>query len=272
MDDHRFGEGVITSSNNPHVKLMRSLGRRKSRQARRAFLVEGKRLVDDAIAAGVEIRSLLVREDTDLDWVESQSIPQERIHLVGAAVFDQSSDVEHSQGIAAVASMPAPMMPAESRWLSDGSLLVLDQIRDPGNLGTLLRSAAASGTRTVLYTSGSVDPYSPKVVRAGMGAHFRLCLGHLTGAWTSVIAASSMAVILADMSGATTYDAVNWSQPFVLVVGGETEALSPALAPLVTTAVRIPMVQGVESLNAAVAGSIVLFEAMRQRRYTSSIG
>lgn len=260
---------MITSSANPHLKLMRSLSRRRTRRIERAFLVEGRRLIEDAAGAGISVRSLLVRDDVDLSWAVRLGIDPENLHIVAAAVFDASSDVEHSQGIAGVCSLPDT---PDAGAFDGGDMLIIDQLRDPGNMGTALRSAAASGISTVLVTDGSVDPYSPKVVRSGMGAHFRLNIGHFDEAWAELLRCMPLTVVFSDMLGEVDYDAFDWSAPFVLVLGGETEKLSLKLGDLINVSVRIPMARNVESLNAGVAASIVMFEAARQRRVRDLLG
>jgi TrmH family RNA methyltransferase len=129
-----------------------------------------------------------------------------------------------------------------------------------------LRSAAASGVRTVLTSSGSVDPYSPKVVRAGMGAHFRLRLGPASPQALERIAGTGRDIVHADADAAEVYTDYPWRDAAALVVGGETEPLSAEMASVVTRAVAIPMRAGMDSLNAGVAASVLLFEVQRQRR------
>jgi TrmH family RNA methyltransferase len=144
--------------------------------------------------------------------------------------------------------------------------LVLDGVRDPGNAGTLLRSAEAAGVELAIFGPGSVDPFNDKVLRAGMGAHFRLPLRICTN-WAQVhqLLAGDAQCFLADTEGAIAYDQVDWQQPAVLVVGAEATGGSDEMRAASLT-IMIPMAGKTESLNAGVAGSIILFEAARQRR------
>jgi TrmH family RNA methyltransferase len=145
-------------------------------------------------------------------------------------------------------------------------VLVMDGISDPGNAGTLLRSAASSGVRTVLATRGSVDLFAPKVVRGGMGAHFRLKLA--TGVtWETIPAklGEGRAMVMAERDAVRPYYLFDWCRPAVIVVGSEARGSGPEARQLATEMVSIPLEAGVESLNAAVAGSILMFEAKRQR-------
>jgi TrmH family RNA methyltransferase len=144
--------------------------------------------------------------------------------------------------------------------------LIPDQVRDPGNLGTLLRTAAAAGVQAVLLPPGTVDAFAPKVVRAGMGAHFRLPVRSMTwDAIRSLCTESQLKVLVADMDGPDYWQS-DLQQPLALVIGGEAEGPSaPALA-LAHGKISIPMPGGSESLNAAVAGAVLMFETVRQRR------
>lgn len=264
---------VVTSSTNPHIKLMRSLVRRKVRQSERAFLVEGRRLVEDAIRQGAIPRSLLVRADVPHDWLNELAIPPERVRFVETSVFEAASDVEHSQGVAAIFDLPEPADDLAGQLAaSDMPVLILDRLRDPGNMGTSLRSAAAAGVEVVLTGHGSVDPMSPKVVRAGMGAHFRLRIAPLTPQLTSALIATGRDIAYADAAASVPFYAYDWSRAAALVVGGETEPLSSELVDVVTTRVSIPMRANVESLNAGVAASVLLFEALRQSEIRRGVG
>jgi TrmH family RNA methyltransferase len=165
------------------------------------------------------------------------------------------------QGIAVVTPLPRLPLPAAPTLT-----LVLDQVRDPGNAGTLLRSAEAAGASLVLFTPNTVDPYNDKVVRAGMGAHFRLPL-QAYSSWAEIDAllAPTPQRYLADAHAGLAYDQVDWRKPAALIISGETAGASPE-ARRTAQPIAIPMHSRVESLNAAVAGAVILFEAARQRR------
>ena len=147
---------------------------------------------------------------------------------------------------------------------------MLDGLRDPGTAGTLIRSAEAAGVQAVLFCPGTVDPFNDKVVRAGMGAHFRLPI-RACRSWTHVqkYLGVDKRLYLADASGTRSYDAVDWTQPSALIVGGEANGASDQ-AREAAMAVNIPMLGSAESLNAGMAGAVILFEAARQRRISLS--
>ena len=255
---------VISSSANPAIAFVRSLSRRDTRAAERAFVIEGLRAVRDGLEAGEQPRLVLLRQDERADVLlrELGIAPDDPVlRRVEPRLFDKLSEVQAPQGVLAVFPWPEIPVPESQTPL----VLVLDRLRDPGNLGTLLRSAAGAGASAVYLTPESVDPWNPKVVRAGMGAHFRLpLLAFDEAAATLQQNLPLRAATAAD--GPVAYDTVDWTQPAALIIGGEAEGVSPHLAAWASETVAIPLALQVESLNAAVAGSILLFEAARQRR------
>lgn len=255
---------VISSSANPAIASVRSLTRRDTRAAERAFVVEGLRAVRDGLLAGGRPRLLLLRQDARAEHLLDElgvSPDDPALRRVEPRLFDRLSEVQAPQGVLAIFPWPDIPVPASATPL----VLVLDRLRDPGNLGTLLRSAAGAGVSAVYLTPESVDPWNPKVVRAGMGAHFRLPLLAFDTAAAAVLRGLPLRVAAAADAPAP-YDAVDWTQPAALIIGGEAEGISPHLTAWASETVAIPMAGQVESLNAAVAGSVLLFEAARQRR------
>src|SRR3954470_6065501 len=255
---------VITSPANPTIAFVRSLGQREHRVAERAIVVEGVRAVRDAMETGTTPRLLLVRADRSgaaaaADLALPANAP---VRYVAPRLFDRLSDVQTPQGVLAVFPLPEWSHDAEGVPL----VLVLDRLRDPGNLGTLLRAAAGAGVTGVYLSPESVDPWNPKVVRAGMGAHFRVPILPLVLERSGELMSHLPRRVAAQASATRTYDAIDWTTPAALIIGGETEGGSPALAQWSTDEVSIPLRGGVESLNAAVAGAVILFEAARQRR------
>lgn len=255
---------VISSSANPAIAYVRSLSRRDTRAAERAFVVEGLRAVRDGLVAGERPRLVLLRQDERADLLlhELAVAPDDPVlRRVEPRLFDKLSEVQTPQGVLAV--FPWPEIPVPEAQVP--LVLVLDRLRDPGNLGTLLRSAAGAGVSAAYLTPESVDPWNPKVVRAGMGAHFRLPLLAFDEAATGLRRALPLRAATA-ASAPVAYDAVDWTQPAALIIGGEADGVSPQLSAWASQVVAIPLAANVESLNAAVAGSVLLFEAARQRR------
>ena len=254
---------MITSPANPTLKRVRALQeRRAAREQEGAFVVEGLRLVGEAVATGLQ--PLLVLHTAGLDergetllrqLAASGVAPQ----IVSPAVLRQCSDTQSPAGLLAV--FPLPRLPLPPRLTF---ALILDRVADPGNLGTILRTAAAAGAQAAFLSPGTVDAFNPKVVRGGMGAHFRLPI--LAAGWDEIAGRlAGLQVWLADAAGGTPYDRVDWRAPSGLIVGGEAEGAGPEARALASSRVSIPMPGRAESLNAAVAAGILLFEIARQR-------
>ncbi len=256
---------MITSRDNQKIKWVRALqADPKTRHEDQAFVVEGVRLVDEALASGWDIRWVIYTEGVGargrdlMQKFESGGVPLEQ---VTPSVMESASDTRNPQGILAVLAAHTLPLPAPPNFI-----FIPDGVRDPGNLGTMLRSAAAAGVQGVLLPPGCVDPFSPKVLRSAMGAHFRLPIHSLPwDAIQRIITQAGLAVLLAEADRGENYTQANWQIPLALIVGSEAEGAGPAAQNLATRRVFIPMPGGSESLNAASAAAILLFEAVRQR-------
>lgn len=252
----------IASTANERVRYARSLLRERVRDGERCFLVEGVRLVEEALRAGA--RPVLAFYTEGLAEQERGQALVAALRQTGAAalpvterVMASLSETVTPQGVLAVVPV------VERPWPEAGLVLVLDGLRDPGNAGTILRTAWAAGVAAVAATQGTVDLYAPKVVRAAMGAHWHLPLRWgLTGETLRSLLVGRE-TLLAEQRG-IPYWQVEWRGPQALIVGGE--ARGPELAvDQASRGVAVPMEEGVESLNVAVAAAVILFEARRQR-------
>jgi TrmH family RNA methyltransferase len=257
---------MITSASNQRIKDARKLSTRKMRYATSQVLVEGVRLLGDAWHSGVRPIHVFYAPDrltstegkallTELEAAGCECIP------CTEAVFASLAETSTPQGIAAVLPLPQLAWPA-----NPSLLLVMDAVGDPGNAGTLIRSAEASGCDGVLFAPGAVDPFNDKVMRAGMSAHFRLPI-HVCATWTAVdtLLPAAIRCYLADAHAQCDYATIDWRTPSALIVSNEAHGAS-AEARSRSTPITIPMRGHGESLNAAIAGSAILFEAARQRR------
>ncbi len=258
---------MITSIQNERVKYVRSLVRRRVRQREGRFVIEGTRLLDELVKAGIE--PVLVFYTAA--WAATPA-GQRLLPLISTSAADGTWPVDETV-MAACADTQTPqgvlaVVPSIDLQSGRGLLLILDGVRDPGNLGTILRSAESAGVGQVLLAPGSVDLYNPKVVRGAMGAHFRLPVSSCDWALIGE-RAEGRAVWLADAATGTYYDRVDWTQPSALIIGGEASGAGQEAARLATGRVAIPMTGGAESLNAAMAATVILFEAARQRRISS---
>jgi len=256
---------MITSNQNSKIKLIRALqGRAKERREAGAFLAEGVRLVEEAVINNWGFRfalfdeTLSERGKSQVEGLRSRGVDVEE---VSASVMRSLSETETPQGILAV--LQISNLPISN---SLNFILIPDQIRDPGNLGTLLRTAAAAGVQAVLLPPETTDAFAPKVVRSGMGAHFHLPIHSMT--WDEIKRVSESAnqrVYLADMNGQSCWE-TDLRQPLALIIGGEAEGASEQARELANQKISIPMNGNIESLNAGVAGSVLMFEVVRQRK------
>lgn len=266
---------TVTSLENPTVKYVRALSKRRERQRERAFVVEGARLLSEALNAGAAPRMVLMARDLlgegeaqDRLLIRLTELREDvnrhmRVLEVTPQVMRAVSETETPQGIVAVFAFPEHPEPVTGTPL----IVVADGVRDPGNLGTMLRTALGAGVTGFYTTSATADLYNPKVVRAAMGAHFRLNLRSNVG-WEMLDEAldGCDAVWGAEAGGETVYSAADWSLPSALIVGNEDRGISPEGRARCTGALAIPLSGGLESLNAAIASAVILFEAARQRR------
>ncbi len=257
---------MITSSQNPKLKLARALlGRPKERREARAFVAEGIRLLEEALSADWPVRYILYTDGLSQRGQELVADFRDRgldVEEVSSDLLHAFSETETSQGIFAVLEEHSLPLPPDLDFV-----LIPDQVRDPGNLGTLIRSAAAAGLGAVLMPPHTSDAFAPKVVRSAMGAHFKLPL--MVMDWEQIretVSAAGLNLYLADMQGQPCWEA-DLRAPLALIVGGEAEGASPQALALDPQRLTIPMPGGIESLNAGVAGSILMFEAVRQRRH-----
>ncbi len=273
---------MITSGSNQHIQLLRSLHAPKGRERERAILVEGPHLLEAAIAAGAT-PFLIVHNPDDLErtaegrkllgQIQAAGAEGAQVYEAAPAAIERAADTRTPQGVVAAVAL-ADVAPAKVRGRRRGRMrpivLLLDAISDPGNLGTILRSALAADADEVALGPGCADPFNPKVLRAGVGAHFRLPVRELAS-WAEARellrgAPSARQVLVAESEGRVPYAECDLTQRTGLIVGNEAHGISPEAAKLATQRISIPMYNHVESLNAAVAASVILFEAARQRR------
>lgn len=255
---------MITSVKNPRIKEVRNLqARPKARRDAGVFVVEGIRLAEEALATGWTTQLCLYTPDLaqrGLDLVEALSAANVPVEVVSEHVMKSVSDTQSPQGILLVVENQVLSTPPQMELL-----LVLDQVQDPGNAGTLIRTAAAAGFDAVLLTEGSVDAFSPKVLRAGMGAHFRLpVLSTSEAQVVDLCRVHGLTLWAASVDAGLSYTQADLRSPLAFVIGSEAHGVSQPLYEF-SSRLHIPMPGGGESLNAAVAGAVLIFEALRQR-------
>lgn len=259
---------TISSPQNPRIQRVRALlSRRSARDDENAFVLEGVRLTEEAFQAGAFPHFALYSgslSQRGLELVEKLSASGVEVDLVTDSLLQSLSATETSQGILAVLPRTDAPLPENPSFI-----LILDNLRDPGNAGTILRTASAAGVDVVLLAPGTTDVYAPKVVRAGMGAHFHLSIRALS--WPEIktfcknTCRPPVEILLTEAEQGIPYWQVDLRRPLALVIGGEAEGVSPQAQQAADRWVTIPMPGYAESLNAATAASVFIYEVVRQR-------
>ena len=236
---------IILSRQNPLVKELASLKEKKGRRRTGTFLVEGHKMVREAVASGMDVVRLILREDYA---GETYGLPAVRL---GRDAFAAVCDEKTPQGIAAEVAIPL-----RSVQPPQGRCLLLDGLQDPANVGAIIRTAVAAGYEDV-YLAGCADPFSPKSVRASMSGVFFARI--MQGTQEEILSAiAGMSVIAADMGGEDVFSYVA-PEMFCLAVGSEGSGLSALVRSRADVTVRIPMDARTESLNAAVSAGILMY-------------
>lgn len=259
---------LITSFKNPKIQYIRELlSSRKFREGNHACVLEGVRLAEEALQAGF-IPQIVVFSDglssRGKGLVDSLHGKPIQILEVPNELMSKISATENGQGLLLVVEPRIPAFPPTPDFV-----LILDEIKDPGNMGTILRTAAAARTQLVILTPGCVDVFSPKVLRAGMGAHFSLPVIAMT--WGEIIQKWSeqkelTGLYLAESSQGKPIWEIDLTKPAWIIIGGEAEGAGAEARNAATEMTMIPMPGKSESLNAAIAAGIILFEIVRQRQ------
>ncbi len=249
------------SPHNPRLALVRELRTPRGRRAEGRFAAEGLTLLEEAGRSGLRPHEIYATagglERFDAARWEAGGAT---VYLVPDRVFARLSDLESPTGVLAVFELPGTT--AAAVLAGDGPVVLLAGINDPGNAGTLLRSAEAFGAAGALFGRGGVDPFAPKVVRAAMGSIFRLPLAQVEPEELLAAAAAAGRPVIATDTEGEEIGAAGIPANAVLAIGNERRGVRDWL-PRWDRAIRIRQRPATESLNAAVAGSIVLYEAMR---------
>ncbi len=255
---------LITSTSNPHIKNIRKLLDRKQREKEQLFLVEGVRIVGEALAENWLIEEVIISPELVGDGFARQLISQ--IHekkvnaiAVDGKVFASISKKDGPKGLAAV--LHQRWFPIDSILKEPGLWIGLDRIQDPGNLGTVMRTADAVGAKGIILIDDCTDPYDPGSVRSSMGAIFTMQLIKTSSvSFQDFVKRSHSIVIGSSDSAAQDYRLVNYEGELILLMGSERQGLSDGLRDLCNQLVCIPMIGKGDSLNLAIATAVLLYE------------
>lgn len=246
----------IESPQNSLVKYWKKLATtRKERDRSGEFLIEGFHLVEEAIKNESEILNIIVREDVDIP--ASWNIDNIYVVEVTAQVADEFAETEHSQGIFAQVKQPTVSKEDQTKWTK---LLLVDAVQDPGNIGTMIRTADAAGIDAVILGKGCADPFNPKTVRSTQGSifHIPVVRGDL-GEWIDSLKEKEIPVYGTALENAVLYHQVKKEGKFALIMGNEGSGIDSNILAKTDANVIIPIMGKAESLNVAVATGIVLY-------------
>ena len=272
----------ITSAHNPRISKLQDLHTTRGRKKSGLFLMEGPHLLETLLDAEMLPQEVYYQPAILQRTAKGRSLLTRLLHIPGLSedqlievserVIEALGDVQTSQGVISVLPLAAfkpALLHARRSSAQRPVLLILDSLADPGNMGTILRTALAADVYEVVLTPNCVDCYSPKVVRAAAGAHIVLPI-ETNLAWHAIAekvtahCTGQPRVLLAEAGSPHMYYEQDLKTPFALIIGNEARGPSPEAQVLATQTIGIPLANGVESLNAAMAAGIIVYEAVRQ--------
>ena len=258
---------MITSTSNDQIKLLTKLMKKaKTRQEQGLFIAEGLKLAAEAVMLGRAKKLYVTEEGIDSLMEKLDGKPECPVELVTGQVLSSVADTVSPQGVLALVTMPSWDM--EELFLKEkANLLFLEEIRDPGNLGTIFRTAECAGVNGIILSGGCVDVYNPKVVRATMGAVFRMPFVY-TDAFLEAMGRArkeGISIFGAHLKGKRSFFEEDYRGRTAFVIGNEANGMTEEAAKMADVLVKIPMEGGSESLNASVAAAVMMYEAYRQK-------
>ena len=260
---------IISSKDNEQIKYIKKLKDKKFRDETKEYLVEGIKLVKEAIEENVTIKMIVVCEDCDNDGSIEQSLLYEiakyNCIYVTKKLFQSITDVVNPQGILAVVEKGDN---SENIDYNEEIILALDGVQDPGNLGTILRTADSAALKQIILTGDCADPYNPKVVRSTMGAIFRVKIIECENLKQTLkeIKKHKFKIMVSSLQTESTIYDVDYHKK-VVVIGNEANGVEREIQEFADEKIKIPMLGRTESLNASVATGIILYEYVRQKQF-----
>lgn len=258
---------TISSKDNNIIKHIKKLKEKKYRDEFNEFIIEGIKILKEAIAEKAKIKKIIFCESfiqkNDIDEIKNTNVSEDNIICVSDSIFKIITDVGTPQGVLAVIEKSKKISFQE---LNDEIFIALDDLQDPGNLGTILRTADSANIKNIIVSKGTVDAYSSKVVRSTMGAIFRINVIECENFEKSleILKDKGYNIIVTSLDAKETIYNVNY-QSSVIVIGNEANGVSKQIQNLANKKVIIPMLGKTESLNASVAAGIIIYEYVRQK-------
>ncbi|WP_243170802.1 TrmH family RNA methyltransferase [Clostridium algidicarnis] len=254
---------LIESKNNPLIKEVKKLHEKKYRLLMGKFIVEGLRFVEEALNKSYLTDSLFISKnyvDKYNYLLDNNLINEKKVFIVEDNIFKSLCYTESPQGIIAVCNITK-----EKFNITDGFYILVDKVQDPGNLGTIIRSAHASGAKAVILTKGTVDLYNPKVLRSTMGSIFYIpIIEDERSEYINELKAKGFKFLVSSLDTEENFYDIDLTKNLVICVGNEGNGISEDIYKLSDIKAKIPMPGGAESLNVSIAASIMMFEVIRQ--------
>ena len=258
----------IQSKDNKTIKRIISLGQRKNRQKNGEYIVEGIRSIRDIAAMGA-VKTIVIRESKSqdknvLDLLTLDSIQSVPTYIVQDPVFDKVDNTVNGQGVVAIVAKPKHDI--DSVTIEDGLYITLDGVQDPGNLGTIIRTAVAAGVKGIFLMKGTVDPFNDKTVRSTMSALHKIPLYEevTLSMLNDIVAESNMTPYVTALEDSELYYSVEYAKRTMLVLGNEGNGVTPEVMNLCANRIMIPMYGDMESLNVSVAAALCMYKVQEQ--------
>ncbi len=273
---------TISSENNAVFKLCKALSKKKHRDKECKYVIEGNNLINEAFINNANIKCVIVKSDSILSDISGEAndyskLPSslneynfDNIYVMDDKLFDQISSTENSQGTIAIVDKATVAIDAfENTISSEDNILILDRLQDPGNVGTIIRTADATGYRGIICVKGTVDVYSPKVVRSAVGSIFRIPIIYVQDEQdvVSFVHKINFTLVSTSPNANDNYYEKDLSKAVALVVGNEANGVSKNMLESADYTIKIPMMGNINSLNAAVSAAILMYERIRINKY-----
>ena len=261
---------IITSNQNSIVKEVRCLRHKKDREEKGLFFIEGVRFVEEALKEKVDIDKILISDKLEQirggkEILSLINTAGKDVYLLSDKLFRELSDTENPQGI--LATIKYKKLKLDEILNKGNFYIILDSLQDPGNMGTIMRTADAAGASGVIISKGCVDLYNPKVLRSTMGAifHIPICFTDNLIETIAQLKTRGIRIYAAHLKGEANYFEVDMRKDVAIIIGNEANGISEEVAAYSDMLIKIPMPGRAESLNASVAASILMYEVVRQR-------